>query len=203
MSVRANFDDLAHTTQAIRRTAERILRESSERWTRHSTAELSGLSERLVSDLLPHLAAEESVLIPHLDAGLGAALRASHRKLRELAERIAMVTDASLRSHRPASTARTAQAVLRGLATEMEQLEVLQRAAVSQLEASPADRSLVEIDAALGVAAREARARIVLVTQPEMAATESSVLRRRPDLTRAYAINLSDTEPTSPRRRLD
>lgn len=191
---------LLDPARAIRASAERLELESSNHWTQQSTASLSRLSERLVSDLLPCLAATESVLTPHLETDLSDLLRDSHRKIRQLAERLSIVSEAVSRSRgRPG--ARPVHEALLALRKSLDELESIECAALRRLESSLSEGELARLAESMPTATAEARAHIVLVTQPEPAPTDAYVLRRRPDLDRAYATNLNTIERTSPRPR--
>lgn len=191
--------DILETAGDLRRTAERVALESSSRWTPQSTKSLDALTERLVASLLPSLAAAEAVLTPHLGAEWSDAARQIHQRIRRLTERIAAVSEAVSRSRRPQSVSAQARLALRTLSEALKELEELHGAGFSRLEASLSEEELVEVANSLAAARDEARAHILLVTQPEVAPNESSVLRRRPDLDRAYATNLAELE-TRPTR---
>lgn len=197
-SARTRVSDLLERVRAIRKTAEDVDCESLDRWTQRSAAQLDNLGRRVVSDLLPNLAALESVLAPHLDTSLSHALMTNHRKARELAERLPLVSEAMSRSRGAASATRVAHVTLRALGELLEELLANGNVALSQLEATLSDSDLAAIGQALEAASRQARANIVLITQPEPAATDAYVLRKRPDLNRAYAKSLLDLEDTSP-----
>ncbi len=190
---------IVETARDLRRTAERLEVESSQRWTPQSTMSLDALTERLVASLLPNLAAAEAVLTPFLDAESKEGTTQSHRRIRRLAERLAAVSEAVSRSRRPQSVSGQARAVLRALIDALKDLEDRQEAAVAGLEATLSGESLAEVVDSLAAAGREARTHILLVTGPEVAPTEATVLRSRPDLDRAYATNLAELE-TGPAR---
>lgn len=184
----------------MRASAEHLDVETSDHWTQQSTESLSRLTERLVSDLLPGLAATESVLIPHLETDLGKRLRDAHQTIRQLAERLSIVSEAMSRG-RDRSSTRPVHDALVALRKSLDELASLHQAALRQLESSLPETELAKLAEALETAAAEARAHIVLVTQPEPAPTDSYVLRRRPDLDRAYATNLDALERSSRRPR--
>lgn len=191
---------LLEPARAIRLSAEHLDVETSNQWTRQSTESLSGLTERLVSDLLPRLAAAESVLTPHLETDLNNLLRDAHQKIRQLAERLSIVSEAMSRS-RGRSGKRPVHDALLALRKSLDEVESIDRAALCQLESSLSESELAKLAESLETATAEARAHIVLVTQPEPAPTDAYVLRKRPDLDRAYATNLNAVERISPRPR--
>lgn len=186
--------DIVETTSELRGAAERLESESSQPWTPQSTRSLEALSERLVDRLLPNLAAFEAVVSPLLDAGSTDAVTRSHQRVRLLAERLAVVSEAVSRSRRPKSVSTHVRAVLRNLSQALKELERHQDAALSLLETGLSDMKQAEIARSLAAAGKDARARILLVTGPEVAPTESTVLRSRPDLDRAYATSLAELE---------
>ena len=187
--------------RAIRASAEHLDVETSNHWTQHSTDSLSGLTEGLVSEVLPRLAATESVLIPHLETDLSNALRDAYQEIRQLAERLSIVSEAMSRS-RGRSGTKPVHGALLALRRSLEEVESLDQAALCRLEASLPESELAKLAESLQTATAEARAHIVLVTQPEPAPTDAYVLRKRPDLDRAYATNLNavDRASTRPRR---
>lgn len=191
---------LLDRARAIRASAEHLDAETSNRWTPQSTESLSRLSERLVSDLLPCLAASESVLTPHLETDLTNLLRDAHHRIRQLVERLSIVSEAMSRS-RGRYGARPVHDALLELRRSMDEVESLHRAALCQLESSLSESELAKLAESFRTATVEARAHIVLVTQPEPAPTDAYVLRKRPDLNRAYATNLDAVERASPRPR--
>lgn len=190
---------LLDTVRAIRASAERLDLEASNHWTQQSTESFSHLTERLVSDLLPWLAASESVLAPHLEGDLRNALRDAHRKIRQLAERLSIVSDAMSRS-RGRSATRPVHEALLALRESLNEVESLHQAALCRLEASLSENELAQLAESLETATADARAHIVLITQPEPAPTDAYVLRKRPDLNRAYAKSLLDLEQAAQRR---
>ena len=186
------------TVRAIRAMAGRLDLETSNHWTEHSTEFLSRLTERLVSDLLPRLSATDSVLTPHLEADLPDALRDAHRRIRQLAERLSMVSEVMSRSRGRSGTRPVHDAIL-ALRKSLDEVESLHRAALCQLESSLSESELAKLAESLETATAEAREHIVLITQPEPAPTDAYVLRKRPDLNRAYAKSLLDLEQGSQR----
>ncbi len=190
---------LFDTVHAIRASAERVDSEASNHWTQQSTESFSHLTERLVSDLLPCLAASESVLAPHLEVDLRNALRDAHQKIRQLAERLSIVSDAMSQSRgRPAT--RPVRNTLLALRKSLAEVESLHQTALCRLEAFLSENQVAQLAESLETATAEARAHIVLITQPEPAPTDAYVLRKRPDLNRAYARSLLDLEQATPRR---
>lgn len=185
---------MVDTTRDLRQTAERLMVASSERWTPQATKSLEVLTERLVTRMLPNLAAIEAVFTPLLDAEWSDATKQSHQRLRRLAERLAVVSEAVSRSRRPQSVTGQVQAMLRALVEALKELEDRQQAALSRLDADLSDKQLAELAGSLAAAGEEARTHILLVTGPEVAPTEATVLRSRPDLDRAYATNLAELE---------
>lgn len=198
ISPRTRLGDLLERVRALRKAAEDLDREPADQWTQRSAARFSSLSQRVVSDILPNLAALESVLAPHLDSSSNDALATNHRKTRELAERCSLVSESTSRGSRTASAARMAHATLRALGELLGELLADGDAALSQLETRLSESDLEALGQALEAASRRARANIVLITQPEPAPTDAYVLRKRPDLTRAYAKSLLDLDETSP-----
>ena len=190
---------LLDAVRTIRASAEHLDVGTSNRWTQQSTESLSRLSERLVSDLLPCLAATESVLTaPHLEVDLRSALRDAHLKIRQLAERLSMVSEAMSRS-RGRPDMRPVHDALLALRKSLDEVESLHQAALCRLEASLSENELAQLAESLEIATAEARGHIVLITQPEPAPTDAYVLRKRPDLDRAYAKSLLDLEQGSQR----
>lgn len=187
------FGRVLDTSRSIRASAEYLEVETSDHWTLQSTESLSRLTERLVSDLLPGLAAAESVLIPHLETDLGKRLHDAHREIRQLAERLSIVSDATSRSRGRPGTRPIHDALL-ALGKSLNEVESMDGAAISQLESSLSESELAELAESLETATAEARARIVMITQPELAPTDAYVLRKRPDLNRAYPTNLAAME---------
>ncbi len=190
---------LIDTAHAIRMSAEHLDAETSNHWRQQSTESLSHLTERLVSDLLPGMLATDSVLITRLETDLSDRLRDAHQKIRQLAERLSMVSEAMSRSRGRSGTGPIHDALL-ALRKSLDEVELLHQAALCQLESSLSDSEPAELAEALETATAEARARIVLVTQAERATTDAYVLRKRPDLTRAYAKSLLDLEQAAQRR---
>ncbi len=167
-------------------------------WTPLSTESLSRLTDSLVSDLLPGLAAAEAVLTPHLETGPGNLLRDAHRKIRQLAERLSMVSDAMSRS-RGRSGTRPVRDALLALTKSLSEVESVDRTVVCQLESSLSESELARLAESLATATAQARGDIMLITQPEPAPTDAYVLRKRSDLNRAYAKSLLDLEQASHR----
>lgn len=199
-SAPSTFGALLDPARAIRVSAEHLDVETSNHWTQQSTESLVRLSQSLVSELLPCLAATESVLIPHLESDRRNSLRAVHQKIRQLAERLSIVSDVISRSHGRSATRPVHDALL-ALRQSLDEIESIDRAALGQLESSLSESDLAKLAGSFETATEEARAHIVLVIQPEPAPTDAYVLRKRPDLDRAYATNLNAVERTSPRRR--
>lgn len=189
-----DFADLIETTREISGTAERLGRESSNGWTPRSTKALGDLSERLVANLLPSLAAMESVISPHLDPDLSEATKADHRKMRQLIERIAIVSESMARDRRAKSDLRPVRLVLRDLTEALQQLRIHEDTSVRRLEATLSTEGLEEAARLFAEAAQRARTQILLVAQRQIPATEAWVLRRRYDLVQAFTIPLSDLE---------
>lgn len=181
------FGDLIATSRAISTTAERLYRQSS-------IGPLDGLIATLVAELLPRLAATESVIFPQLPTELSDALRPDHRAIRQLVERMTTVSEAMSRSRRARSETRTAGVALRDLTGALRQLVLDQEAALSHLEANLSAEGLEDAAGLFAEAAKRARAQIVLVGQQEIPPTEAHVMRRRPDLEKAFATNLADLE---------
>lgn len=196
----STLEGLLDPARAIRALAGHLDVEASNHWTQQSTESLSRLTERLVSDLLPCLAATESVLTPHLETDLSNLLRDAHQKIRRLAERLSIVSEAMSRS-RGRTGKRPVHDTLLALRKSLDEIESIDRAALCRLESSLSESELASLAESLETATAEARAHIVLVTQPEPAPTDAYVLRKRPDLDRAYATNLNAIERTSPRPR--
>lgn len=172
--------------------------ETSNHWTRQSTESLSRLTERLVSDLLPGLLATDSVFIPHLETDLSNSLRDVHQGIRQLAERLSIVSEAMSRSRGRAATRPVHDALL-ALRKSLDEVESLHQAALCRLETSLPENDLAQLAKSLETATAEARAQVVLITQPEPATTDAYVLRKRPDLNRAYARSLLDLEQAQQR----
>lgn len=154
-----------------------------------------------MASLLPNLAAMELVLDRRLDAELSDALKVDHQKMREFAERLAMVSEAMARSRSSKSVARRARAVLCSLSEALGELGVHQQAAFSRLKATLSVNDLGELDDSLEAAIEQARSDIVLIAQPEVPPTQACVFRRYTDLDRPYATNLAELERRSPRGR--
>ena len=192
---------LLDPVRAVRARAEQLDVDTVNHWTQQSTETLSRLTETLVSDLLPCLAAAESVLTPHLESDLGHLLRDAHREIRRLAERLSIVSEATSRS-RGHPDMRPVHDALLALRKSLDDVESRDRAALCQVESALSESQLARLAESLDTAAAEARAHIVLVVQPEPAPTDAYVLRKRPDLDRAYATNLGAVERASrpPRR---
>lgn len=190
---------LIDTAHAIRISAEHLDAETSNHWRQQSTESLSHLTERLVSDLLPCLAASESVLTPHLESDLTNGLRDAHREIRQLTERLSIVSEAMSRS-RGRSGARAVHGALLALRDSLDEVESLDQAALCQLESSLSETELTELAESMETATVEARAHVVLILQPEPAPTDAYVLRKRPDLNRAYARSLLELEQAPQRR---
>lgn len=155
---------------------------------------LRNLAERLVSELLPVLAAEEAVLHEYLDPKLYGDLKATGKMLRALIERLEIVTESAERSHSRGADVGLASGVLRETVTTLAALVDQQRAAYRQLRASlsPADQKLLA--EALEAAATVARAQTMLIVQPTTPSRASTVLRKRPDLEVAYPVSLAAFE---------
>lgn len=197
-SISPSLSRLLDTVRAIRASAEHLDVEASNHWSQQSTESLSHLTERLISDLLPCLAATELVVTPHLEVDVRNALNDAHQRIRQLAERLSIVRDAMSRS-RGRSGTRPIHDALLTLRKSLDEVESLERAALCQLESSFSESELPLLAESLETAAAEARAHIVVITQPEPAPTDAYVLRKRPDLNRAYAKSLLDLD-RPPRR---
>lgn len=185
-------------TQAIRASAERLTRELAQASTGQLAHSLRGLTERLVSDLLPLLDAEEEVVCSRVASDLGAALRTDHRHMRVLTERLAMLSEDAERSLRRSPKAQPVGRALRETMTILEALERDQRAAFGRLEEDLPAADQEQLAARLRAAVPDARERLMLIVRPPMPPRASSVLRKRPDLNSARALSLAEIERAAP-----
>ena len=115
------------------------------------------------------------------------------RAIRVSAEHLdcsSIVSEATSRS-RGRSDRRPVHDALVTLRKSLDEVESIERAALFHLESSLSESDLANLAKSLETATVEARAQIALVAQPEPAPTDAYVLRKRPDLDRAYATNLN------------
>lgn len=199
-STPSTLEGMLDPARVLRAAAQRLDAEALDHWTEQSAESLSRLTERLVSDLLPCLAAVEAVLTPHLETGFSNRMRDGHKTIRRLAERLSIVSEATSRSRGRAGK-RPVRDALHALEKSLDEVESIDRAALCQLESSLSENEMTRLGQSMEAATAEARAHIVLITQPEPAPTDAYVLRKRPDLNRAYATNLNAVERTSQRPR--
>lgn len=195
---RPEFQQLLDTTKNTRKSAERVTRELAGASAGQLARSLRALTEHLVSGLLPLLDAEEQVLCARVASDTGAALKADHRKMRVLTERLAMLTEGAERSLRRAPETKPAGRALRETMAALEALERDQRAEFSSLEEALPAAELEQLDAQLRAAAPDARQHLMLIVRPPMPPRASSVLRKRPDLNSARAVSLAEIERTPP-----
>ncbi|MGH7765717.1 MAG: hypothetical protein ACREOM_15000 [Candidatus Dormibacteraceae bacterium] len=188
------------TVPLIRAHAERVAREFPGASTGQLARALRILTDQLISDLLPLLDAVEHVVCRRLDVELCDALKTDHREVRRLTEQLAMLSENANRSLRRTSQAKPVLRALREAITALDALAVHQLAAWCQLDESLPLDDQEQLAKALGAAADSARERTMLIVQPAVPPTASTVLRKRPDLDTAYAISLAEMERHSPPR---
>ena len=195
--IRPALDLLLSTTQEIRANAERVARELPGASTGQLARSLRILTDKLVSDLLPLLDAEEQVVCSRLGAELCDALKTHHREVRRLTEQMAMLSENVERSLRRTPEAKPVLRALREAITSLDALGIDQRAATCRLEEILSIDDQGRLAEGFQAAAAAARRQTMLIVQPAVPPTASTVLRKRPDLDTAYAISLADIERRS------
>ena len=161
------------------------------------SASLAELNEELISELLPELHAAEQVMFLRLEADVAERLDVDQRRIRNLIERLAMVSDAAMLRRPRASTSRRVRLVLDELDASLKLLESDQEQALAQLRAALPATQLAHVADSFATVKREAKKHIMLVGETEVPITEAHVFRRRPDLGRAYAASLDALERRS------
>ncbi len=164
---------------------------------RRLSVSLAELNDQLISKLLPELHAAEQAVFQHLDAHAAERLDVDQRQIRNLIERLAMVSDAAMLQRPRASTSRRVRLVLDDLNASLKLLEADQEEALAQLRAALPAKQLAHVADSFAAVKREARKHIMLVAETEVPITEAHVFRRRPDLGRAYAASLDALERRS------
>ena len=195
----SELERLPATTQIILDTVQQITQDLTEIPARVFTSRLEALIDDLVSNLVPLMAAEESVLCPEFDSHLADALRKDHSEMRRLIERLNMVAD-SLERRIPSAFAKgPGRTTLRQMTSALGDLHTHQLDALRHLgETLPLDYQ-APLAARLDAAAIDARERTMLIVRPEIPPTASTVLRHRPDLTAAYAMSVAEYDRRSHR----
>lgn len=122
------------------------------------------------------------------------------QRIRELIERLAMVSDAAMLSRPRLSALRRLRLVLEELDGSLKVLESDQKEGLARLQSGLPAPQLAHLADSFAIVRQEARKQIMLVTQTEVPLTEAHVFRHRPDLGRAYAASLDALERRAKRR---
>ena len=187
------------TTQKLIYAAEKLSRDFTETPAPLGAPRLAALIDEVVMNLVPLMAAEESVLCPHLGLPLVDALREDHREVRRLVELLNMLLENLERSIGRAPEMGLVLTALLQLTSALGGLLSRQGAALDHLDAILSFDERARLAATLGAAAIDARERTMLIVRPEIPSTASTVLRHRPDLTAAYAMSLAEHDRRSHR----
>lgn len=160
---------------------------------------LRALTDQMVMTLVPLLEAEEIVVCPILDARLRDWLREDQNTLRGLAERLSILSDNAEASRRRAPHGKPLARALRATITALDSLEGHQREASLLLADTLNVAERDELDVLLRAASAAARDRTLMVVQPPIPSTTSTVFRRRPDLDSAHVISVAEIDQGSGR----
>lgn len=156
---------------------------------------VQALTDLLIEELMPLMAAEESAIAPRLDGGLREALAADHRRLAELSDRLEMLI-APVQRRVPGEPDRKRLArSIADLTVALDALLGRQEMAYLGLAASLGLDDLQELAGELDRGETDARRRTVLIAWPEIPPTTAHVMRSRPELHIAYPTTLAALKP--------
>jgi hypothetical protein len=186
---------LPDTTQSMLDTVRQLIRDRTVIPARVFTSRFEALIDELVSSLVPLMAAEERVLCHRLDGALGDPLREDHREMRQLVERLSMLSEGlERRSRRATKIEQVLLTALQQMTITLDALRTHQQAALRHLsDTLPLDEQ-AHLAATLDAAALDAREQTMLIVRPVIPPTAAHVLRNRPDLNAAYAMSLAEIE---------
>ncbi len=185
---------LSTTTERLLVNARHVGSDLNHRTSVQLAPVLLHLVDSLVHDLVPLMAAEETVVCPRLTPSLGEAISRDHSEVRDSADQLAMLS-ADLQGHLPRlRNQKPLGRALSGLVDRLERLLAHQLMAQAALTAAYSTSELKVFDVELACCEAEARKQTVLVAWPQVSATTAVVLRSRPDLQVAYPISLAELE---------
>lgn len=186
------LDRLARTTERILQQADRLVAELPRAPSGRLVPMLERLIDSTVGELVPLMAAEEAAVLPRLDAAQQEAMGCTFREVRALAERLAVLLENLQRRLARGPERKPLQCALMDLGGALNRLLRYRQAARQRLSDALSAEELRRLAGRLGQSEADARARTLLIAQPEIPPTVAHHMRSRPDLHIAYPITLAE-----------